>query len=138
MNEFEKFNVSDEVGNKLVCSEDGNLRLELKDSKYNKNPKIGQLKIVDGKMCYSKNVDEKNIMRINDSWGLCWDVISKLKDDDIVALYGKKRDYFLTVKIINEKKDFLHFKTKGLEKQIFIPIKYWTNPNEIIINIDRK
>ena len=63
----------------------------------------------------------------DNSFGLCWDVISQLRAKDYVRIEEPtlkpkgKNIYTISVSKLLEHKQFRHFKSEGFEKQVFVP-----------------
>ena len=96
-----------------------------------------QLKFI-GKVIYDLSCDtmiyikhgfnsELHEFHKDNSFGLCWDVISQLRAKDIVQIEEPtvkpkgKNIYTISVSKLLENKTFRQFKAEGYEKQIFIP-----------------
>jgi len=116
----------DEQGNEFRLEDNGEMFLNI--TKEKKKRKIGALiKQQDGTFAYHKRVKEKHIFRANKSWGLNWQVIKEVLPDGVeIIVETEKRLYKIGKAEALEKGEFLWFKSVGFEKQIFVPIKYWT------------
>lgn len=68
----------------------------------------------------------KHEHHIDQCFGLCWDIISNLcpKDKVIIQEKADKKDnfYIISVNKILKFQNFKHYKAKGFEKQVFIPV----------------
>ena len=116
--------VLEDDGNKLICK-NGLLTLKLKGS----TRKIGGLYESDknSKTYYVKSSlkEHLHVFRKNDSWGLMNCVLEQLPEDSIIVLHSDKARYRISLSDAKKKGSFLYFKTKGFEKQFFVPRKFW-------------
>jgi len=116
---------TDNMGNFLKIDDSGKISLKLVNER--KTRYIGQLFERDGYNVYAKTEEIKDgILRINNSWGLCYPVLQKLDNNGYVEIYDDQHRVFRqTKKYIIEHGTFLHFKKQGFEKRIFLPLEEW-------------
>lgn len=123
----EDLNCIDTVGNKLTATLiNGTLQLGLKLVSESRTRDLGKLVKRSNKIFYTKYVDEKNIFRKANAWGLNHKILSTLPEDAVVELSSKTKKYNISVKEALSKGKFLFFKEQGFEKQYFIPLDYWS------------
>ena len=122
MIDLKKFNYQDNQGNKLeVIDLDGKLRLTLFSDPKNKEFRyIGTLKKGKQTYYYEKKEPEK------DRWGVHYHILYNLPDDGGMVFITEKGRYIIKKETALKHGQFLHFKKTGLEKRIFIPVKYWS------------
>ena len=141
--EYERYNTGKSILSKLNCvDEKGN---ELISGQVNSSPHIVSigLKLVsetrtrdlgkimenrvkrDGSLIYKKHVNEKNIFRKTNSWGIDYQVLSSLPDTATLEFKSPTKLYKISAPDARQHGSFLHFKNQGFEKQIFVPLSYW-------------
>ena len=117
---------TDNLGNILTASVSGELGLKLFSE--DRERMVGRYFDYKGKISYYKKVNEKaHLMRVNNSWGINFSLIEKLHDDAIIVIDSEKSRYIISIREAKEVWDFRHFKTQGFEKQVFIPLQYWSD-----------
>ena len=130
MNKFEEFNFTDKDGNSTIAHSDGTIFLALaSDSVKKKNRNIGKLVITpkNQRIHYKKSAKEENRFRKNDSWGLHWDIVSRLDDEAYIGVRSELGMYKIKAGLAKEYAEVvtMKFKQQGFELQRFVPIKYW-------------
>ena len=127
MIDLNSFNYTDKEGNALrVVNPNGKLELTLVKDPQNKNVRqIGWLRRGLKSFYYEKREPEKDRLRILDAWGVHYHILINLPDDGGMLFITEKGKYVINkLKALKHGK-YLHFKTTGLEKRIFIPVKHW-------------
>lgn len=123
----EQLNCVDSVGNKLIATPVGGmLQVGLKLANESRVRDLGKLLKRDNKIVYTKYVDEKNIFRKANAWGLNYKILSTLPDDASIELHSKTKSYTISVSEAKKNGKFLFFKEQGFEKQWFIPLNHWS------------
>ena len=124
MRDNDLFNVTDEFGNELKLM-DGVVFLKKHEENFNRKicfvtekPDIDRITLI---YYYDKS---SHLIKINNSLGINYTLLSLLKDTDIIKFIEKNdNDFFIfTVKRALEIGSFLHFKTEGVEKLFYIPL----------------
>tara|TARA_R100000093_G_C1945641_1_gene74391 strand:+ start:248 stop:631 length:384 start_codon:yes stop_codon:yes gene_type:complete len=112
----------DNDGNSLTIKEN-NVFLNLKRDKYPR--RIGQiLNHSNGKISYFKDEEEIHIYRKANAWSIPYTLAKALSGS--INIRTEKGIYRITAKDALEHGSFLHFKTQGIEKKIYIPIEKFT------------
>ncbi len=99
-------NATDEVGNKLYVSDDGEVRLKINQTVK----RIGNIKQKkDGSIAYVKYDKESQIFRKNNSWSLPYLLMKLLNfnENNEVIVITDKREYKIKIKKVMEKGEFL-------------------------------
>jgi hypothetical protein len=117
---------NDKMGNRLIIEGNGNITLKL--ASESKDRKIGNFLKSEGNTVYFKRAHVKNIFNKTNAWGLHWELLGSLRPYDFINIKDNFGcSYWITVKDAKEHGDFLHFKGEGFEKQLFVPIEYFSN-----------
>ena len=92
----------------------------------NKKRTIGRLEKIDTEnFRLIKHEKPEGIFRKNNSWSIPYNVIKNLGESGIIVIYCSGKKYKINSKRALEVGDFLYFKNSGVEKKIYIPLKYW-------------
>ena len=117
----ERFAMEDKDGNSLFIV---NNFVNLKLKKNNYSIRIGQLiKHKDGKYSFFKDEEERHRYKKANAWSIPHALLTKL--DGSLNIRTEKGIYRILAKEAISHGDFLHFKTTGIEKKIYIPVEYW-------------
>ena len=112
----------DEQGNYFQVEEkNGWLTVKLKLSKENTLRQLGKVELKT-KTLELKRSKEKHLFRKNDSYGFNEHFIRTAKTFDKIQLYDDDGTYVFPKNIILEKGSYLHFKSIGFERQLFLPL----------------
>jgi hypothetical protein len=114
----------DSAGNKLYQN---GTSVMLYIAKEERHRNIGNLVVKkNGVWCYYKSVSKRNLFRTTNSIGINYALLEKLPDNaEILIFLNHANQYILTKNEVLKHGSFLHFKTSGFEKQIFVPIEKW-------------
>ena len=112
----------DEQGNYFQVEEkNGWLTVKLKLSKENTLRQLGKVELKT-KTLELKRSKEKHLFRKNDSYGFNEHFIRTAKTFDKIQLDDDDGTYVFPKNIILEKGSYLHFKSIGFERQLFLPL----------------
>jgi uracil-DNA glycosylase len=113
-------NQKDENNNSLIFS---NNKVYLSQRGESKSRYLGAITVSDkGKLKYSKHEEEKNIMRKNNSWSINYEI---LKQVDHIVYHTNERRYVIDQQSAINNGSFLHFKSSGYERKLYVPLEYW-------------
>tara|TARA_R100001198_G_C5243345_1_gene221703 strand:+ start:29240 stop:29629 length:390 start_codon:yes stop_codon:yes gene_type:complete len=118
--------ITDSAGNKLTIA-GGEVKLDLAHKTKTRN--IGRFIKTSENTIYFKRARERNMFLKKPSWGIHWEVLNLLSDNDSINITTEFCTYWVNVKKAKETGEFLHFKNQGFEKQFFIPIESFDNEN---------
>tara|TARA_B100000686_G_C16653701_1_gene896952 strand:- start:788 stop:1189 length:402 start_codon:yes stop_codon:yes gene_type:complete len=117
----DRFAFEDKEGNSLFIV---NNFVNLKLKKNNYSYRIGQLfKHKDGSFSFFKDEEEKHIYRKANAWSIPYALLEKLDGD--LNIRTEKGIYRISAADARKYGSFLHFKTTGIEKKIYIPLDHW-------------
>lgn len=119
---YEVFRYRDEVGNSLLCGNEGSLTIQLASGE---SRNIGRVEQVGESYHYVKSEKANGIFRKNNSWSVPWFILSKLGDMGVVKFIYDNKIYSISANDAKKHGDFLWFKTSGIEKKIYIPLNFW-------------
>lgn len=112
----------DEQGNYFQVEEkNGWLTVKLKLCKENTLRQLGKVELKT-KTLELKRSKEKHLFRKNDSYGFNEHFIRTAKTFDKIQLDDDDGTYVFPKNIILEKGSYLHFKSIGFERQLFLPL----------------
>jgi len=117
------FNSLDEMGNRIICHENGFLYLILRSD--GKERSIGQIFPHDhqkDKLVYYKHEKESEVFQKTDAWSIPYWILEKV---DFVCFVTEKFIYKILASKAKEHGSFLWFKVSGFEKKIYVPREYW-------------
>ncbi len=106
----------------VVTAPNKTLTLYLHLASENKKRELGV--VIEAKKTFRINRDpDKHLFRKNNSYGFNEYVIRTAKKFDTIHLIEKGGDEYLFPKdLVLEKGDYLHFKTEGFERQLFVKL----------------
>lgn len=111
----------DEKGNSIVITEAKDIILKLASGRKRKMGRIkeGQK----GETILEFPRKKSHIFRKADAWGLNDFFLKKMKDAAFVKIlcHEEGKEYWMTVKNVKEKGQYLIFKQQGFELQLFVP-----------------
>ena len=114
----------DPAGNKYKVTAEGKIFLKLKSGR-GAIRHVGQ--VFNEVLIVEKN--DRHTLKVNKSWGFNEQIIKDLDPTEVWVLYkGREygRGYYRIGRaLFDEFKEFLHFKTSGFERQVFVPIKHF-------------
>jgi len=117
-----KHSTPDEQGNYFQVEElNGWLTVKLKLSKENSLRQLGKVELKT-KTLELKRSKEKHLFRKNNSYGFNEHFIRTAKTFDKIQLDDDDGTYVFPKNIILEKGSYLHFKSLGFERQLFVPL----------------
>lgn len=120
--------VADKNGNKLIVTVSGNVFLKLSTEKRHR--RLGLIDR-DKKLFIINRNREKHLHRKSNSYGFNHHLISKAKTFNKILLKDEFGEYQFPInKILDHGKTLMHYKQKGFELQIFLPIE--------VIELNRK
>lgn len=115
-----KFDIVDSDGNRYMCKR-GKLMLQLALEDHIRH--IGKLVEEDGVVTWWKRVDEKNIHHKTASWALPMAIYERI---DRAVFSSKNKRWTIELDDKENKLGYFQFKKTGMEKQVYIKLKYWT------------
>jgi len=126
-----KIDIRDEAGNRLYTGQKRGLKgvaVFLKLAAEKRLRKIGVLVASDkyGNIVYAKKMKKENVMRANKSFGFCFALIDALPENTVIVLHCGLETKYAFLSEIKKKWSFLYYKGLGFEKQIFIPVSYFS------------
>ena len=115
------FNHTDAQGNTLRVA-GGELLLKLATEARERN--IGRVAPhpADGQLVYIKQDTEAQVFRKTDAWSLMYDVVKNVK---YIAVMTERGVYKTTSANVLKYGSFLHFKTAGMERKLYVPRRYF-------------
>lgn len=121
MTSNDRFSSEDKAGNSLFIV---NNFVNLKLKKNNYSIRIGQLiEHKNGKFSFFKDEEERHRYKKANAWSIPYALLIKL--DGKLNIRTEKGIYRITAADALKYGDFLHFKTTGIEKKIYIPCDDW-------------
>ena len=117
---------TDDAGNSIqIVGNDSSIMLRL--AKTGKVCNIGRMIYLKEKetMAYYKQEKEEDRFRKTDAWSINYHVLKCLEPRDRIVYETSEASYGLLVKEALKLGKFLHFKTSGIEKKIYVPVKHW-------------
>lgn len=74
---------------------------------------------------HMKRDPKKHLLRVANAYGFCYELLATAKKSKFIKLYltGISTSYWIPIKDILEKGDFLFFKKQGFERQIFLTVE---------------
>lgn len=85
---------------------------------------LGVLHTAGGVVSYYKNESESDRFRINDSWSINNEVLMHI--DGTINYRTDTAVYRITKGNAIMYGDYLHFKTSGVEKKLYVPVMHWS------------
>lgn len=120
--------IVEENGIQIGMTKEGNLFFK---NIYHRNPKnLGKISIgSDTRYVWCKSEKEIDKFLKTNAWSLPYVIFERLPEDAWIRFITESYEYVITVrrikKIMLKENLFLHFKSSGVEKKIYVPIKYW-------------
>lgn len=125
----EVFDIKDKDGNAIYCSEHGHLFIKLKNEKRSRQ--IGRLEYrlirpAERMLIYLKDDSESQVFRKTDAWSIPWEIVNRVGG---IEIHSETHVYKILASKAKEVGSFLHFKTEGIERKLYIPrIHFHTKP----------
>lgn len=114
--------------NLIFQNEDGTLSIDnnnvvLKLNSENRTRNLGTMVTNEkGHLSYFKKDKEKEVFRKTNAWSINNNVLQALPhDDSTITIDSESATYCITKKDAIKYGQFMHFKTSGIEKKIYIP-----------------
>lgn len=123
------FSIKDDSGNSLTCIS-GNLNLQLA-TEHGRVRQIGRIeyKLYKNKnfpqLVYEKKEDPTQKYRnygANGSWSVYYEIVTRV---DGIVYHVQKFKYAIRREAAKQHGQFLHFKTAGIERKLYIPLEFW-------------
>jgi hypothetical protein len=123
MNDKNKAVVVDGMGNEIIVFHNNNmLTLSLKLSGEKSSRELGFIDMKSRKF-HVKRKREKHLFKKNSSYGFNHKLLNDAKHFDTIVLEDEHLTWEIPREFILKNGSFLHFKSDGFERQIFIPLE---------------
>jgi hypothetical protein len=115
--------VNDGMGNEIIVIHNNNLlTLSLKLSGEKSSRELGFIDMRNRKL-HVKRKREKHLFKKNSSYGFNHKLLNDAKHFDTIVLQDEYLMWEIPREFILKNGSFLHFKSDGFERQIFIPLE---------------
>lgn len=121
--DFSRFNIKDEAGNYIRVNEAGCVYIRIKSKTH--EDRIGTLEWRGLKgephknvLIFVKEERETNVFRSTDAWSIPSEILSRVYG---VIVETEEAIYKITRMEAMENGSYLHFKTSGVERKVYIP-----------------